>query len=292
MHKILLDTDIGSDIDDALCLAHLLANPECELMGITTVTGQGELRARLASVLCKVAGKRVPIYPGAEKPLLIAQNQTCAPHAASLPRWDHDVDFLQGQAVSFMRDCIRSNPHEIVLLAIGPLTNIAALFSMDQEIPSLLKSLVMMNGVFSNELPNVGPLEWNAMADPHATAIVYNHPAPVHRSVGLEITCRLCLQKDEAMALFTHELLKPVTTFAEEHFKQRDYIVFHDPLAACTIFDGAICDFRKGTIDIELHSPKLTGFTYWTDNELAGIHHRAISVDEDRFFSHFFSVFQ
>ncbi|UCE08759.1 MAG: nucleoside hydrolase, partial [bacterium] len=43
--KILLDTDIGTDIDDAVCLAYLLANPECELMGITTVTGEAEKRA-------------------------------------------------------------------------------------------------------------------------------------------------------------------------------------------------------------------------------------------------------
>ena len=50
--KILLDTDIGSDIDDAVCLAYLLANPACDLLGITTVTGDTVLRARMASVLC------------------------------------------------------------------------------------------------------------------------------------------------------------------------------------------------------------------------------------------------
>ena len=55
--KVLLDTDIGSDIDDAVCLAYLLAQPECELLGITTVTGEAEKRARMASALCKVAGK-------------------------------------------------------------------------------------------------------------------------------------------------------------------------------------------------------------------------------------------
>ena len=56
--KILLDTDIGTDIDDALCLLYLLANPDCELLGITTVTGESEKRAMLASSLCKLDGKR------------------------------------------------------------------------------------------------------------------------------------------------------------------------------------------------------------------------------------------
>ncbi len=54
--KVLLDTDIGSDIDDAVCLAYLLAQAECRLLGITTVSGEAGKRAMLASALCKVAG--------------------------------------------------------------------------------------------------------------------------------------------------------------------------------------------------------------------------------------------
>ncbi len=61
MTKILLDTDIGTDVDDAVCLAYLLSHPECELLGITTVTGEAAKRAALASVLCREAHKDVPI---------------------------------------------------------------------------------------------------------------------------------------------------------------------------------------------------------------------------------------
>ena len=66
--KVLFDTDIGSDIDDAVALAYLLAQPECELLGITTVTGEAVRRAQLASALCLDAGKQVPIFPGQEAP--------------------------------------------------------------------------------------------------------------------------------------------------------------------------------------------------------------------------------
>ena len=63
--KILFDTDIGSDIDDAVCLSYLLANPQAEIVGITTVSGQPTERAELASCLCIAAGKPdIPIYPG------------------------------------------------------------------------------------------------------------------------------------------------------------------------------------------------------------------------------------
>src|SRR5919109_5334440 len=103
MIKVLLDTDIGSDVDDAVALAYLLSQPECELVGITTVTGEAERRAELASVLCQAAGKDVPIYPGAEQPMSGAQKQTVAQQAAALPRWPHRDEFPRGEALAFMR---------------------------------------------------------------------------------------------------------------------------------------------------------------------------------------------
>ena len=64
MEKVLLDTDIGGDIDDAICLAYLLKEPQCELVGITTVCGEPEKRAAVADAICRAAGKRVPIVAG------------------------------------------------------------------------------------------------------------------------------------------------------------------------------------------------------------------------------------
>lgn len=289
--KILLDTDIGSDIDDAVCLAHLLANPECELLGITTVTGQADLRARMASALCKVTGKNVPIYPGVEVPLFIEQHQKWAPQAQALGKWDHDHDFPKNQAVPFLRDMIRSNPGEIVLLTIGPLTNIALLFKLDPEIPALLKGLVMMNGVFTNRLPGVGPLEWNAMGDPHATALVYNHSVAVHRSIGLDVTCQVCMDAAEVKRRFRADPLLPVLDFAEVFFQHAKFVTFHDPLAALTILDDKICGFESGHVEVELASDRLKGVTHWKSDADAGRHQVALQVDTQRFFDRYFSVF-
>ena len=80
--KRVLNPDIGSDIDDALCLAYLLRQPACELVGITTVTGQPVERAMLASAVCRAAGRdNIPIRAGAAKPLLVEQLQPVAPQA-------------------------------------------------------------------------------------------------------------------------------------------------------------------------------------------------------------------
>jgi inosine-uridine nucleoside N-ribohydrolase len=238
--KVVLDTDIGSDIDDAVCLAYLLAQPECELLGITTVTGEADKRAMLASALCKVAGKNVPIFPGAEEPLLVPQKQTQAQQAVALKKWDHDRNFLRGQAVEFLRQTIHEHPGEIILLAIGPLTNIGLLFKVDPDIPHLLKGLTLMCGVFTESLPGVGPLEWNAMLDPHATAIVYKSAVSVHRSVGLDVTCQVTMTAKQVREKFQADLLCPVLDFAEVWFRETEIITFHDPLAAVTIFDDHI----------------------------------------------------
>ncbi|MCC7352215.1 MAG: nucleoside hydrolase [Anaerolineae bacterium] len=290
--KLLLDTDIGSDIDDAVCLAYLLAQPECELLGITTVTGEAAKRAMLASALCKVAGKDVPIFPGAETPLLIAQKQPLATQAAALTQWAHDRDFPRGQAVEFLRQTIRAHPGEVVLLTIGPLTNAALLFAVDAEIPVLLKGLVMMGGVFTNRLAGVGPLEWNALCDPHATAMVYRAAVRSHRSIGLDVTRQVTMDAQEVRERFSSDLLRPVLDFAEAWFRQRESITFHDPLAAATIFDGEICAFKKGTVEVELASERLRGLTYWQQSDADGKHEVALEVNRQRFFDHYFSVFR
>jgi inosine-uridine nucleoside N-ribohydrolase len=287
--KILLDTDIGSDIDDAVCLAYLLSQPECELLGITTVSGEPVKRAMLASALCKAAGKNAPIYPGVEAPLLAPQKQPGCPQAAALGHWKHDTAFPRGEAVEFLRKTIRRYPGEVTLLAIGPLTNVALLFSADPEIPGLLKRLVLMCGVFTNKLAGVGPLEWNAICDPHATAIVYNAPAKVHRSVGLDVTCRVTMDRREVREKFKAGILQTVYDFAGVRFERRELLTFHDPLAAATIFGDKICKFEKGTVEVELLSEQAGGMTYWNQGETGG-HEVALEVDRDRFIEHYFSV--
>jgi len=291
MAKILLDTDIGSDIDDAVCLAYLLAQPECELMGITTVSGEPEKRAAMASAQCRAAGKEIPIFPGAPLTLLNGQRQPECPQAAALERWPHQAEFPQGEAVEFLRRTIHAHPGEITLLTIGPLTNAGLLLRSDPGIAALLKGLVMMCGIFTNRRPGVGPLEWNALIDPHATAIVYQTAVATHRSIGLDVTTQVWLPAAEVRARFNHPLLRPVLDFAEVWFTQRPHITFHDPLAAVTIFNEKVCTFERGQVEVEITSPRFAGHTQWTP-DANGPHEVALGVDPEAFFSAYFSVFK
>ncbi len=291
MVKILLDTDIGTDIDDAICLAYLLANPDCDLLGITTVTGEPEKRAMMASAMCRIAGKKIPIYPGAANPLLIPQLQVKAKQAKQLKRYPHQKDFPKGEAIEFLRKTIRKYPGEIILLTIGPLTNIGLLFSVDPEIPSLLKAIVSMCGNFLRNRPGLPEKEWNAMGDYHASSIVYNAKLKMHKSAGLDVTTQVTMSQEEFRERFSsHKLLKPVLDFSKEYFKEWNGVTFHDPLAAVSIFDKSVCSFENGTVEIELEEKDKQGLTKWTPS-VTGKHKIAVKVYPQRFFDKYFSVF-
>lgn len=289
MKKILLDTDIGSDIDDSVCLAYLLSQPECDLLGITTVSGESVNRAKIASVLCHAAGKNIPIFPGAEEPLYGPQRQPRAPQVEALGSWACDSNFPRGEAIEFLRRTIRQNPGEVTLLAIGPMTNVALLFRTDPEIPSLLRELVLMCGVFTNRLAGVGPMEWNALCDPVATAAVYGAPVKIHRSVGLDVTCRVTLPKNEVLRRFTAPVLKPVLDIAGQWFRAVPVVTFHDPLAAVSAFEPDICRFERGRVDVSISCGRTDGMTFWNPGP-DGPHQVALDVDPALFFRKYFSV--
>lgn len=286
--KILLDTDIGTDIDDALCLAYLLAQPKCKLLGITTVSGEAEKRAMMASALCRQAGKSIPVLPGIEKPLLTQCRQPLAQQAVRLENWPHETEFPKENAIEFMRRTIRQNPGEITLLAIGPMTNVAALFASDPEIPALLKEVVLMCGRFTGRIAGLKEVEWNAYCDPYAAAVVYHAPVPI-RSIGLDVTMQVRMTKEEAKRRMKADILKPVMDFSKVWFEQSSQMIFHDPLAAAVIFDQEICGFQRGKAEVELQSERLLGLTHWTENK-EGKDLTAMQVDKDRFFDHYFGI--
>jgi len=289
MTKVLLDTDIGTDIDDAVALAYLLSQSDCELLGITTVTGQPAQRASLASVLCQAAGRDIPIYPGSDLPIQGEQRQPIAPQAAALPRWPHGASFPMNQAVDFLANTIRDYPGEVNLLTIGPLTNIGMLFSSHPDIPELLAGLVMMGGNFSEDPTLQDQIEWNIACDPLAAEITYKAPVRLHRSLGVDVTQKVKMSADEVRKRFTAPLLRPVVDMAEIWFAQsHPFMTFHDPLAGATIFAPDLCTYQQGMVTVE--NKDRPGKTIFSQDKNYAPHQVAITVDVDRYFEHFFHV--
>lgn len=290
--KVILDTDIGTDIDDAICLTYLLNNPECDLLGITTVTGAAEKRAMIASSLCKHAGKEVPIFPGYEDPLRIKQLQKIPIQARSLHKWPHKTKFPKGEAVNFMKKTIRENPGEVVLLSIGPLTNVAKLYESDPEIPKLLKAHVMMGGYYEFKFKGKSRLEWNTRGDYHASVEVFKAPVPTLKAVGLDVTFRVVLTAEQFKEKFKADYFLPLHDYAHHWFHEFVHkITFHDPLAGTIIFNDNIVTFEKGNVQIGLKGKERRGRTYLEKNP-NGRHEIAVKVNKDNFFKEYFSVFK
>lgn len=290
--KILLDTDIGSDIDDAVCLAYLLMQPECDLLGITTVSGESEQRARLASAICMAAGRDIVIVPGVENPLLVRPRQVHAQQAEKLENWPHRNNFPSQNPISFLAETILRHPGEVSLLTIGPLTNIALLFKVYPEVIPVLKELVMMCGAFFTSQAIPHQAEWNALLDPHAAAIVYQADLEMVRSIGLDVTRKVKLTGDQVREKFTHPVLQPVRDFASVWFKEQDCLTFHDPLAAVCLFAPDICEFIKGMVSVNTHlNEEPLGLTTFRQSAAHPKHQVAVHVAADRFFEEFFKVF-
>jgi purine nucleosidase len=294
---VLLDTDPGSDIDDALAIAYLLRQPLCELVGISTVSGdKPEQRAELAAAICEDFGRPdVPVYAGVPGPLVpgYGPGQPHCPQHAVL-RGRKTRTFRAGDSIEFMRKTILDRPGEITLLSIGPMTNVALLFALDPTIPSKLRQLVLMAGVFTGEGEwrfGPGHREWNVLCDPPAGAAVYAARPAKHTSIGIDVTSCCRLNADEArQRLGAVPGMQLVVEMAEVWFSRSREVTFHDPLAAATIFEPDLCTYVEGSVRVEVISPPLAGLTQFDRRSEVKPHRIATHVDAPRFFEHYFDV--
>ncbi len=292
--SVLLDTDIGSDIDDAVALSYLLRQPRCELLGITTVSGDTRQRAACAEILCAEAGRLdIPIHCGAEQVLLLGPGQPEVPQYHAIKHRPHHLDRPLHTAVDFLRKTIRQRPGEITLLTIGPLTNIALLFAMDPEIPSLLKNHVAMAGEFFVQSERHFR-EWNILVDPVASAMVYSTPHKDFTSIGLDVTLQCALPAPEVRKKFQTKPLNIVLEMAQVWFQKVDRVIFHDPLAAAVIFEPGLCQYETGRVKVTVDADQeKSGATLFTSPASGPVSHRvAKSVDTAKFFKEYFGVFQ
>jgi purine nucleosidase len=251
---VLLDTDIGTNVDDALALLYLLRQRRCDLLGVTTVSGDVRKRAACAAAMCRGAGRDdVPVHCGSPGPLLSGPGQAAVPlfdALAASGTIGQDVDPRPvGAAVEFLRSTIRARPGEMTLLTIGPLTNVALLFALDPEVPSLLKRIVSMAGVY---FPHEKPAETNVAADPVAAAMVLRATAregcAPHTLVGLNVTTRCVLPAEDL-----RKRLRPPVPPADVALEMLDawakrtrQVTFHDPLAAALVFEESLCTYEAG----------------------------------------------
>jgi len=254
--KVLLDTDIGTDADDAVCLNYLLSEPRCELVGITTVGRESDQRAAMVEVLCRRFDRTdVPIAAGADQPLFANYFwwDHHARQAAILEHWPASGDYPPNRALELMRRVIRENPGEVVLLSVGPMTNLALLAAVDPEAVGMLKATYSMMGV----LQSIGDdlrQECNTMLDPTAAGAAFQRHFPKHRVVGLNVTRGNALTMDVIGEAFAGDALDPLRRCCGiwAGGNTTGKVGLHDPLTAAMIFHPEHATYQRGRIGVKL----------------------------------------
>lgn len=272
MQKIILDTDIGDDIDDALALAFAIMSGKIEILGVTTVFRNAAQRAELACCLLEALGRtEIPVYAGIGKTLLQSipdWEQVAASHRPRqmevLKRQQPSFQPQPGNAVDFIIDTVMDSDGDIVLVPIGPFTNIAAAFTMEPRLAQKTQ-IVMMGGATDRVRP-----EWNALCDPEATRIVFGTRVPI-TMVGLDVTTKCVMSYEQVKAIGSVD--RPINQICFEliHLwggeNPEPRPTLHDPLAVATLIDPTLCETREMQIEVETQAAHLRGATVPIEGE-------------------------
>lgn len=191
---IILDCDPGTD--DAFALLLALASPELDLLAVTVAGGNVGLERTLpnACALLALAGSKVPVYGGADRPLLGAFVNETRVHGAdglggvALPAGNA---VQPGVAADAIRSVVRGNSRPVTLVGIAPATNIALALMTEPALAANIERIVLMTGAWGegNATPSA---EFNALNDPEALAVIMACGRPVVLAT-LELTAQaLC----------------------------------------------------------------------------------------------------
>ena len=269
---LILDVDTG--VDDMVALLYAAASPEVELIGATCVTGNVHVERATRNTLAVLALAGlggIEVAGGAGQPL--AQS------------WDpfevvHGEEGLGGfmpsaptaspsarDAASLIVEEAGRRPGEVLLVATGPLTNVAIAVELEPKLPELLSGFALMGGAF-REGGNVTPrAEANVWMDPEAAARVFAAwsgaaPAELPRCVGLDVTEQVVMTRENVTAACAPAPGSPLGRLIREgidHYidfyastGRVDGACMHDPLALAAALDPSLCGWAETRVEVEL----------------------------------------
>lgn len=257
--KVIIDTDVGDDIDDALAIVLALESPELDVVGITTVFRNVVARAKLAARLVKMAGREdIPVFAGIGSPIINKVNLNDIPCQYSEEADGKEMGYGT-DGIDFIINTVMDSEEGITLVPIGPLTNIAVAILKEPRLKDKVKEIVLMGGCFYNHCN-----EWNVRCDPEAARIVFDSGIPI-KAVGLDVTfkCRMSKEDVERLEAYGKPSAKYLPELIRRWRKGTDKCpIMHDPLAICAVFDEKILEMRQEDIVVETQGEYMRGATY------------------------------
>lgn len=244
---VLIDTDIGDDVDDAFALALATRLPSLRLCGVTTVAGPVIKRARLAQTVLQAAGAtNVPVAAGSSSTLRgRAGSERCSHCSAALLDLGANTNPApDADATNLILHCSQAAP--LTLITLGPLTNIALALQRDPTLAQRAR-LVAMGGKLGVPYP-----DWNIRCDPEAVRIVLASGMPI-RFVGMHLTMRCKLQPEQMQRLLAGStplarlLARCVMLWRTWH---RRMPILHDPLTVAVAAEPELVALHKRRVSI------------------------------------------
>jgi purine nucleosidase len=259
--QVIIDTDPGAD--DAIAIMLALNSPELAVRALTVVAGNVPAAQGIDNALRLVSLARrcdLPVAIGAQRPLVgilttaelyhgkngLGDVQLPPTTCAADKRWAPDL----------IVDLVHGAPHEITLITIGPLTNIALALSKDPSIVPLVKEVIMMGGSISGG--NASPAaEFNVYVDPEAAKIVFEAGWPL-TMVGLDVGDKALLTRSHLAALAhehspTAQLVSEIGGFLLQRADRAGLTgaPMYDPLAIGVAIDRTIVQAVPMHVDVE-----------------------------------------
>lgn len=275
--KVIIDTDIGDDIDDAFAVALALQSPELKILGISTTFGDTEARAKILDRILGEAGRKdIPVVAGIPTHNTNPMTQRRYGERGHFGRASH------ANAVDFILEQIRRQPGQITLVAIGPLMNVGALIEKDPQTFLKLKRVVMMGGSIERGYgdpwaspPPPPSAEWNIINDIPAGQKLFLSGVPLF-VMPLDSTQ---LKLDEVKRAFLFRQGTPLTdalTLLYHEWGQQTPTLF-DPMTIAYILNPKICPV--GPMHIRVDDKGFTLSEPGAPNAQVCLH-----SDEDAFF--------
>jgi purine nucleosidase len=259
--QVVLDTDIGTDVDDALALSVLLGSPEIDLVAVTTVYGDTLLRARMVSRLLTLAGRTDVTVRAGLRVTPTGRDIYWAGHEGStMPDLEREVVADADDptaAIRLLVDTVRGNPGGVSVLAVGPLTNVGAAITSDPAFATDVAEIVIMGGHFGDLDQPPPSVEHNIKCDPESAAVVFASGARI-RVVGLDVTQRTRIRAGELARISAAGALG-----AELGEEVRQYWTVggsdgntpHDPLVALAIGRPDLFTFVEADVSVLMDAP-------------------------------------
>ena len=270
---IYVDTDVslgtpGAEIDDGAALIFLLRQKGVRVVCAGSVFGNAPIRdtcLNLDRLLTWLDGAHIPQGLGAERPLLADTHwfdRWMSGYGETLAWEQRPAATL---AANVMIDAIRTHPGQVVILSLGPMTNLALAVRLAPDIVPLAKQVIVMGGSFN--LQNPSP-EFNTRCDPEAAQIVLNAGWNVH-VLGLDITRRVHFSRADFESLpdghSAVELLRDQAPGWIERVEamgwEKGGCALHDAVAAVYLMDETLFEARESGVEVELTDPALVGLT-------------------------------